>query len=240
MKTLYLLLATVAPLLTSAQFMAGSEARNFEREAKAPAGSVFDAAMTSDMNAANGNVFQVDSFNHGLEKIKDSALKKHLQKYLSKPLSFQLSNVQAPKRGGNTYRAVAKTASGTKLRGYWKRGPDTETLKSRDMMEVTYDEALRRRGNAGSQVDFEVQLPPLKGFLPSVIYSVVLGTGAQSNEASVSKTIGLVKIHPKGLEAKGFNLGKTHVCTPMRAGIVDPSWAKGRTIYRQGRSVGYV
>mmetsp|Transcript_21882 Transcript_21882/g.36137 ORF Transcript_21882/g.36137 Transcript_21882/m.36137 type:complete len:240 (+) Transcript_21882:119-838(+) len=239
MKTIFLLLAAaLAPLLTSAQFLAGSEARGFEREAKAPAGKVFDAAMTADMSAANGNVFQLDAFHHG--KIKDAALKRHLQKYLSKPITFRLSNSQAPKRGGNTYRAVAKTASGIKLRGYWKRGGDTETLKGRDMMEVTFDEAVRRRGGVGSSVDFEVQLPPLKGFLPSVVYSVVLGTGSQSREASVSKTVSLVKVHPKGLEAKGFNLGKAHVCTPMRAGIVDPSWCKGKTIFRQGRSVGHV
>lgn len=167
-------------------------------------------------------------------------MKRHLQKFLSKPLTFKLSNSQAPQRGGNAYWAMAKTASGIKLRGYWKRGGDSETLKSREMLEITYDEALRRRGSAGSQVDFEVQLPPLKGFLPSVVYSVVLGTGSQSQDASVSKTISIVKIHPKGLQAKGFILGKTHVCTPMRSGIVDPGWAKGRTIFRQGRSVGHV
>lgn len=214
--------------------------KNFEREAKAPSGSVFDSAMTSDMNAANGNVFQLDAFTQGLDQVKDAALKRHLQKFLSKPLTFKLSNAKATKRGGNTYRAMAKTASGIKLRGYWTRGAETETLKSREILDISYDEAMRRRGQAGSQVDFEVQLPPLKGFLPSVVYSVVLGTGGQSQDTSVSKTISLVKIHPKGLEAKGFNLGKTHVCTPMRAGIVDPGWAKGRTIFRQGRSVGHV
>jgi hypothetical protein len=226
------------PLLSSAQFMAGSEARNFEREAKAPSGSVFDAAMTSDMNTANGNVFQIDSF--PTDKITNAALKRHISTFLSKPVSFKLTKDQATKRGGNTYRAFVKTARGTKLRGFWRRGPDQETLKSRDMLQLSYDEALRRRGSAGSQVDFEVQLPPLKGFLPSVVYSVVLGTGASNREASVAKSVALVKIHPKGMDAKGFNLGKTTICQPMRAGIVDPSWCKGKQIFRQGRSVGQV
>jgi hypothetical protein len=222
----------------SGQFMAGSEARNFEREAKAPSGSVFDAAMTSDMNAASGNIFQIDSFQ--TEKITNAALQNHITKFLKRPVSFKLTKELAPKRGGNTYRAFVKTAQGTKLRGFWRRGPDQETLKSRDMMELSYDEALRRRGSAGSQVDFEIQLPPLKGYLPSVVYSVVLGTGASNRESSVAKSVALIKIHPKGMDAKGFSLGKTTICQPMRAGIVDPSWCKGKTIFRQGRSVGQV
>ena len=220
--------------------MGGSEGA-FKHEAKAPSGSVFDAAMTSDMNAASGNVFQIDLVG-GTDKITNAPLKNHILKYLQKPVSFKLTQDQATKRGGNTYRALVKTSGGTKLRGFWRRGPDMETLKSRDMMEVSYDEALRRRGNAGSQVDFEVLLPPVKGFCPSVVYSVVLGTGASSREASVAKCIALVKIYPKGMDnnAKGFSLGKATICHPMKAGIIDGAWAKGKNILRQGRSVGQV
>lgn len=231
----------VLPCFVSGQFLAGSEARNFEREAKAPSGSVFDAAMTADMNAASGNIFQIDSFQ--TDKITNAALKSHIAKFLNRPVSFKLTKDLATKkqqRGGNTYRALVKTARGTKLRGFWKRGPDQETLKSRDMMELSYDDALRRRGSAGSQVDFEIQLPPLKGYLPSIVYSVVLGTGASNREASIAKSMAIIKIHPKGMDAKGFSLGKTTICHPMRAGIVDPAWCKGKTIFRQGRSVGHV
>lgn len=219
--------------------MSGLEGRNFEREAKGSSGTVFDAAMTADMNTASGNVFQIDCIRH-LDKVRDKALRRHLTSFLQKPISFKLTNNQAPKRGGNTYRAVVKTSAGEKLRGYWKRGPDQESLRPRDLLELSYDEALRRRGTVGTHVDFEVQLPPLKGFLPSVVYSVVLGTGNSNREASVVKSVGIVKIFPKGLEGKGFNMGRTHVGVPMRSGLVDPSWAKGKKIFRKGRSIGQV
>lgn len=237
MKNLCVFLSLLLLPLATAQFTTGVETRGFEREVKGS--GVFDAAMTSEMNAGVGNTFQIDCVK-GLDKVRDAKLRKHLSTFLDKPLTFKLTNNQATKRGGNTYRAIVKTQSGDALRGYWKRGKSTETLRAKEMMDLSYDECVRRKNTQGSVVDFEVQLPPLKGYLPSIVYNVVLGKGTASMDSSICRSSGMVKIHPKGIESKGFKLGTTHICNPMRAGIVDHAWCKGKTIFRRGRSVGQV
>jgi hypothetical protein len=261
-----LILSYICPL-SLGQFLAGSEARNFEREAKAPAGSVFDAAMTADMNAASGNAFQIDPLTR-LDKITNTPLKNHIRTYLSKPVAFKLTKDMAQNNkktkkttmssslqttssssslsssttpNANTYRALVKTPDGIKLRGFWRRASSSEsTTTSRDWLELSYDDALRKRQSVGSNVEFEIQLPPFKGYSPSIVYSILLGMGSSNREASIVKSMALVKIHPKGIDAKGFVVGKTTIGHPMKAGIIDPSWCKGKIIFRTGRSVGQV
>jgi hypothetical protein len=259
-----LILSSYCCTLSVGQFLAGSEARNFEREAKAPAGSVFDAAMTAEMNAASGNVFQIDPLSR-LDKITNGPLKNHIQIYLSKPVAFKLTKDMAQKTKvttratlttasnptstsspsiANTYRALVNTPEGIKLRGFWRRASSESSSSSsstlRDWLELSYDDALRKRQSVGSNVEFEIQLPPLKGYSPSIVYSILLGMGSSNREAAIVKSMALVKIFPKGMDAKGFILGKTTVGHFMKAGIIDPSWCKGKTIFRTGRTVGQV
>jgi len=57
----------------------------------------------------------------------------------------------------------------------------------------------------------------------------------------VPRGAGKLKVYPLGHD-KGecIDAGKCNVALPMRGGIVDPSWARGRKVFRQGRSTGLV
>lgn len=223
------------------QFLGGVEAGNFESEYKGSDGVMVDSSMTIDMTVAAGSTYQINGLKNLDTKVREANLRRHLQKYLGKkPLSFKCLNKRAKNREDNAFRAIVKTAEGDKLRGFWKRVEYKEYLGSKELLTLSYDEALRRRGTSGTTVDFEVQLPPIGGRCPSVVYSLVLGTGSSLREATVCKSPSVVKIHPKGLEGKGFKVGSTYISSPQKSGVVDSSWARGRTIFRSGQSIGKV
>jgi len=229
------------PLACRAQFFGGAEAGNFEAEYKASDDMMVDPSMTIDMTVASGKTYQISPLKNLDEKVREAKLRRHLKKYLGeKPISFRLLNKKAKKSEGTAFRAIVKTVEGDKLRGSWQKVDNKGYLGNEDLLTLSYDEALRRRGTSGTAVNFEVQLPPIGGHCPSVVYSLVLGTGSSLREATVCKSPSVVKIHPKGLEGKGFKVGSTFVSSPLKAGVVDASWAKGRTIFRSGHSIGKV
>lgn len=63
-------------------------------------------------------------------------------------------------------------------------------------------------------------------------------------KAIVPRGAGSVLVLPEGRsdeeEVLTLNAGKAHVSLPMKSGIVDPAWAKGRLIFRKGRPTGPV
>ena len=62
-------------------------------------------------------------------------------------------------------------------------------------------------------------------------------------KAMVPRGAGNVRVLPDGHsdgEVRTLDAGKTHVSLPMKSGIVDPGWAKGRLVFRKGRSTGTV
>lgn len=236
-----LLLCILLPIASHAQFLGGAEAGNFEAQYKASDDMMVDTSMTIDMTVAAGATYQINPLKNLNEKVREAKLRRHLKKYLGeKPISFRLLNKRAKKLEETAFRAIVKTAEGDKLRGFWRKVEYKEYLESKDLLTLSYDEALRRRGTSGTTVNFEVQLPPIGGHCPSVVYSLVLGTGSSVREATVCKSPSVVKIHPKGLEGKGFKVGSTFISSPSKAGVVDASWAKGRTIFRSGQSIGKV
>jgi hypothetical protein len=171
----------------------------------------------------------------------DGATKKHIQRYCSAPIQLKLTK----RKGKFGLRAVGKMESGKKLRGFWRQGSGDATgapkLKSSDFMTASYDDAVRSRL---FMVDFEVQLPKMKNKVlpPSVVYSVAVEPGQMNSKAMVPRGAGRIKVYPKGHEPGSAPVvaGKCSVGISMRAGIVDPSWAKGRPIFRKGRPAGII
>jgi hypothetical protein len=173
-----------------------------------------------------------------LENIVDPKLRKHIQKYMKQPVQLKLLR----KQGKYGLRAVGYLNNGKKLRAFWRQGASgIRTLKSAEFLEVPYDEAVRSRL---FNVEFEVQLPPLnKGSkdLPSVVYQIPMEAGSMNPKAMVPRGAGKVVVYPAGHEKSlAFEAGRGYIGIAMRAGLVDPSWAKGRAFVRQGRSNGII
>jgi hypothetical protein len=173
--------------------------------------------------------------------IKDGKLRRHLETYMSEPIKLKLSR----RKGKHGLRAMGQLGSGKKLRAYWRQSGQNTQLKASDFLDVSYDEAVKSRL---SMLEFELQLPPVdkkSKILPSVIYSVAFEPGTMNAKAIVPRGAGIVKVLPVGRDANGdtpttFIVGKGHVSLPMRAGIVDAGWARGRAIFRKGRPTGVV
>mmetsp|Transcript_44108 Transcript_44108/g.106306 ORF Transcript_44108/g.106306 Transcript_44108/m.106306 type:complete len:98 (+) Transcript_44108:610-903(+) len=97
-------------------------------------------------------------------------------------------------------------------------------------------------------MEFEVQLPPhdkKSKELPSVIFSVPVEPGSMNPKAIVPRGAVNVRVLPKGRisddsRPQDVELGKGHVHLPMRAGLVDAAWAKGRSVFRKGRINGVI
>ena len=172
--------------------------------------------------------------------IKDGKLRRHLQTYMSEPIKLKLSG----RKGKYGLRAMGQLGSGKKLRAYWRQSGQKTQLGASDFLDVSYDEAVKSRL---SMLEFEVQLPPVdkkSKKLPSVIFSVAFEPGTMNPKSIVPRGAGTVKVFPVGREADGttptLDVGKGHVSLPMRAGIVDSGWARGRAIFRKGRPTGVV
>ena len=160
-------------------------------------------------------------------------LKSHINKYFQSPMQLKLMK----KKGKYGLRAVGQLDNGKKLRAFWRQGV-VERLKASDFLEVSYDEAVRSRLFA---VEFEVQLPPLKRGdknLPSVVYQIPLEPGSLNAKSMVPRSSGSVRVYAEGRSAPAINAGTCNAGVTMKPGLVDPSWAKGRPVFRKGRSVG--
>lgn len=169
--------------------------------------------------------------------IEDSRLRRHVESYFRQPVLMKLS----PRKGKRGLRAMGQSSDGKRLRGFWRQAGGI-VLKSGDFLSASYDDAVRTRL---SMLEFEVQLPPVNSKskkLPSVIYSVAVEPGSMNAKAIVPRGAGLVRVLPNGHGSnsrdESIYLGKAHVSLPMKAGIVDPTWAKGRAVFRNGRSTG--
>lgn len=199
------------------------------------------------------------------QKISNPILRNHIQKYINtnQPIDVRLLK----KRGKFGLRAVGRTADGKKLRAFWRQsvvppvGPppppsSSTSVKSPpqrgiDFLKASYDDACRTRLFT---VEFELQLPPVskkeKNILPSIIYQVSLEPGSMNPKALVPRSAGRVYVYPTGRTISAtagstnakpdkIEVGKAYIsAAPMKPGIVDPSWAKGRPIFRKGRNSG--
>lgn len=138
-------------------------------------------------------------------------------------------------------RAIGMTESGQKLRAYWRQCPPgtTDKLKAAELLEAPYDSAVRSRL---AMVEFEVQLPPMKKSkkLPSVVYSVAIEPGSMNPKAIIPRGAGKIRIYPEGRGSEPVDAGPGNIGLSMRAGLVDPSWAKGKPVFRKGRPVGLI
>jgi hypothetical protein len=173
--------------------------------------------------------------------IDDLKLRRQCEKYLSKPVTMKLST----RRGKYGMRAVGDLQNGKRLRGFWRQAPGSGTMtQGSDFLKLKYADAVKQRLTT---VEFELQLPPTdrkSKTLPAVIYSIAVEPGAMNQKAIVPRGGGSVRILPKGHgdgdKAQTMEVGKAYVSIPMRSGLVDPGWAKGRMAFRRGRSTGPV
>jgi hypothetical protein len=168
----------------------------------------------------------------------DLRLRRHIQQYTRTPVKLQLLK----RKGKYGLRAVGKLDSGKKLRAFWRQGgtgSSATRLKSSDFLQASYDDAVRSRL---FMVEFELQLPKLnkKQPAPSIVYSVAVEPGSMNSKAMVPRGAGRVKVFSAGRDAPAVPAGKCNVGVSMRAGLVDPSWAKGRAIFRKGRPAGII
>jgi len=168
-------------------------------------------------------------------EMENPALQHHIQKYLKKPLQLRLMK----RKGKYGLRAVGRMQDGKKVRAFWRQGV-AKQIKASDFLEVPYDEAVRSRLFL---VEFEVQLPGKNKKSPvSVVYQVPLESGTMNPKAMVPRGTAHVRVYPDGntkddcLEAGKCNVG----VVSMRPGLVDPSWAKGRPVFRKGRPAGII
>mmetsp|Transcript_44109 Transcript_44109/g.106308 ORF Transcript_44109/g.106308 Transcript_44109/m.106308 type:complete len:243 (+) Transcript_44109:115-843(+) len=175
------------------------------------------------------------------ENIPDARLRRHLESFLQTPLTLKLST----RKGKYGLRAVGHLASGKRLRAFWRQSAGPSKLNGDGFLSATYDDAIRSRL---SVMEFEVQLPPhdkKSKELPSVIFSVPVEPGSMNPKAIVPRGAVNVRVLPKGRisddsRPQDVELGKGHVHLPMRAGLVDAAWAKGRSVFRKGRINGVI
>jgi hypothetical protein len=213
-------------------FNSGMEG-DFNREMNVEGKEVV-AGMTKEMVLMEKSDWELQPINFNC--IKDGPLRRHLQSFMSEPITLKLSN----RKGKHGMRAIGQLGSGEKLRAYWRQSGEGNRLKGSDLLEVSYEDACRSRL---STIEFEVQLPPVgkSKKLPSVVYSVPVEQGSMNGKAMIPRGACVVKVFPVG-HGQGatpvLDVGKSFVNIPMRAGLVDPGWAKGRSIFRKGRSTG--
>jgi hypothetical protein len=137
------------------------------------------------------------------------------------------------------------------LRAFWRVQtipPPTTTGRGRpDFTRSSYDDAVRLRLPVA---EFQVQLPPLKGSpprngpnqsggdsnnrgeqLPTVIYQVPFDNGSMDPKCLVPRTTGRVTVRYQTQEYLVDD--QCRIGTgPARWGVVDPSWARGRAVFR--------
>lgn len=175
------------------------------------------------------------------ENLRDARLRRHLESFLQTPVTLKLST----RKGKYGLRAVGHLQSGRRLRAFWRQSVVPSKQNTESFLSATYDDAIRSRL---SVMEFEVQLPPQdkkSQALPSVIFSVPVEPGSMNAKAIIPRGAVNVRVLPKGRISddsgpQHVELGKGHVHLPMRAGLVDASWARGRSIFRKGRINGVI
>jgi len=209
----------------------GNDARNKMKDEAGAANG-----MTREMFLMKDKTWELQPVDFSC--IKSLKLRRHCQKFLSHPVQMKLSN----RKGKFGLRAQGQLQSGKRLRGFWRQS--TPGAKGEDFLKLSYDEAVKQRLTT---IEFEVQLPPTdkkSRKLPTVIYSIVVEAGSMNPKAIVPRGAGNVRVLPEGHseeeEVDILNAGKAHVSLPMKSGIVDPGWAKGRLVFRKGRPTGPV
>jgi hypothetical protein len=165
----------------------------------------------------------------------DRGLERHIKKYTQHPISLKLLKRQ----GKHGLRAIGTTDDGKKLRGFWRQATAPSRLKSSDFLEASYDDAVKSRLFL---VEFEVQLPRYKKHQPAVVYQVAVEGGGMNPKAMVPRGDGTIKVFPAREEQGGTPelAGTGAVGLRMKAGLVDPGWARGRAILRKGKSAGFI
>lgn len=187
------------------------------------------------MKEINWELQQVD-----FRAVEDPRLRRHLEGFFNKPLTLKLST----RKGKYGLRAVGQLHSGKRLRAFWRQAADSSQVKVNDFLLAKYDDAIRSRL---STIEFEVQLPPAdkkSKALPSVIFSIPVEPGTMNAKAIIPRGAVNVRVLPEGHGAGDvdpiLDAGNARVSLPMRAGLVDASWAKGRSIFRKGRINGVI
>lgn len=166
--------------------------------------------------------------------LADRGLQRHVEKYINHPIHLKLMKRQ----GKHGLRAVGTTDDGKKLRAFWRQGKIANRLKASDLLESSYDDAVKSRLFT---VEFELQLPQYKKNQPSVVYQVAVEGGGMNPKAMVPRGGGTIKVYPareKG--ATPVIAGTGPVGLRMKAGIVDPGWSRGKTILRCGKPTGFI
>lgn len=196
------------------------------------------SGMTRDMFLMKDNDWEVQPVD--FSAVKNAKLRHHLESFFKKPITLKLST----RKGKYGLRAVGQLQSGKRLRAFWRQAGVSSQLKVDDFLSANYDDAIRTRL---SMIEFELQLPPSEKkskSLPSVIFSVPVEPGSMNAKAIIPRGAVNVRVLPEGHQKDDANVplhvGKAHVCLPMRAGLVDSSWARGRSIFRKGRLNGSV
>lgn len=214
-----------------------SNQEDFGAEMKLDEGETGAVDMTREMFLMQDMPWQLQPVDENYSGVRDRAVRRHLQKHMgtNRPVELKLLK----KRGKFGLRAVGKTLAGKKLRAFWRQAA-APPRGSVDFLKAPYDEACRSRLFT---VEFEVQLPPLhkssKDTLPSVVYQLSVEPGSMNAKALVPRTAGRVVVYPAGRGGECVEVGTAKVSVaPMRAGLVDPGWAKGRPNFRRGRNSG--
>lgn len=184
----------------------------------------------------------------------NKALTRHLNQYLKQPLKLQLEQ----RKGGIGYRAFGITPQGQRLRGSWRRTEAPRKLLNSDFLTVPYDEAVRSRLMF---LEIELVLPRLppkhrgvfsqKGAVPTqgktpiprLVYQLALEGGVMNPKAVIPRGDCAGRVIYSSDRNNNTTVGPPFAAKlglRLKPGLVDPSWARGRTILRKGRSVGVI
>lgn len=231
-------LALVPSLTLAQRFLREGFSNQMESDFRAEAALGEDdvlSGMTREMFLMQDLEWEIEPpSGGGLVGLKDRGLKRHVEKYIQHPIHLKLTKRQ----GKYGLRAIGTTEGGKKLRAFWRQGNVGNRLKASDLLEASYDDAVKSRLFT---VEFELQLPQYKRKQPAVVYQVAVEGGGMNPKAMVPRGGGTIKVYPareKG--AVPIIAGAGPVGLRMKAGLVDPSWSRGRTILRTGKSTGFI
>ena len=158
------------------------------------------------------------------------------------------------------FRALVTTGSnvkkmGNELRSVWFIGSERALAQSsvvqqqeKDLLTKSYEDNSSKL--YPSHLVLEVFLPKTracKGGNPLITYSVPFGVGTTSAKSKVAQANGVVTVYPNGRKRTGsgddasdggIEIGKTSFHLNTGAGLVDPSWVKGKKYFWKGREAG--
>jgi hypothetical protein len=197
------------------------------------------SGMTREMSLMQELTWEIQPID--FQNIKDGQLRRYLKSYLKDPVKLKLSR----RKGKFGLRAIGQAGSDKKLRAYWRQagGSSMKTMSS-EYLKASYDDAIKSRL---SMLEFEVQLPPRgkNSGIVSLVYTCGFEPGTMNSKSIVPRGAASVQVLPEGRAAEGrvvqiIQAGKAHIGIPARGGLVDPGWARGRSIFRFGRTTGTV